>query len=108
MLDVLHFFFEEDVNYSSGEQAEAHGKIRSNMYSTLYGVEYKYASHAINKSGNGFDNSTISEPLDADEPENLPDPFNPREKAVIPFSPATKFDPDAAKPFGDILDNPLG
>jgi hypothetical protein len=114
MLDVIHYFFEEDMNYSTGEQAEAHGKVRKNLYRSMYNREYRYAAHSM---GNGkttyggteadfnsaeFDSSV---PTEAEAPVSV---FNPRASQTKAYTPSTNFNPDAAKPFGEVLDQPLG
>jgi hypothetical protein len=105
MLDVIHFFLEEDsTNVSTAEQAEAKDAIRVSIYRTMYGMEYKYAS---SKSNNNH-LSNLDEPFGDDDDMPVPvDPFA-KSNAVKPFVPATDFNPDAAKPFGRALDAPLG
>lgn len=83
MLDVLHFFFEEDSRYSTAEEAEAVSKLRSTVYGVLYGTTYKYAS----TSSPGTSSSSMD---------------------VKPYIPPTEFDPDSFQPFGSVLDSPLG
>jgi hypothetical protein len=104
MLDVIHYFFEDDLVAASGEQAEAKSETRSVVYRTLYGTRYKYA---LSKSGG----NTYS------DGSNLPDdgyfgdldPFDPSENNVRKqFVPASEFDADSPLPFGRVLDAPLG
>jgi hypothetical protein len=104
MLDVIHFFFEEDsTNVSTAEQAEAKNSIRVSIYRTMYNMEYKYGS---DKSNNNFSN--LDEPFGDDDDMPVPvDPFS-KSNTIKPFVPATDFNPDAAKPFGRVLDAPLG
>ena len=109
MLDVLHYFFEDDLNYSTPEQAEARDKMRSSLYGQLYNTTYKYSS------GAGSSRSTAtSRDFDIDDeitPVNLKerkiDSFNP----AVPPKPHTAPTPvniNSAKPFGSVLDAPLG
>lgn len=89
MLDVIHYLFEEDMRYSSGEQAEAVGKSREILYRQLYDVEYIFAgatrssSSASSQSFNDFDNLQ---------------PFDPKNKVTKPYIPPTQFDPDSGLP----------
>lgn len=104
MLDVLHYLFEEDsTSIGTGEHLEARDAVRSQIYSTMYGTEYKYAAQPSSQV-QSFDN--IDDPLD----DEMPVPIDPFKKsgAIKPFRPATKFDPDASLPFGNVLDAPLG
>ena len=104
MLDVLHFFLEEDsTSMSTAEQAEAKDSIRKSIYGTMYKTEYKYASGNTNT---GLSN--LDEPFGDDD--EIPTPIDPfaKSNSVKPYTPATNFDPDAAKPFGSALDAPLG
>jgi hypothetical protein len=112
MLDVIHFFFEEDLNFTSGEQAEAQSKMRTEMYQTMYGVEYKYPM-AQSNTKQGFQTSATSnfdfEPEDeATMAAREIKPFDPLKPPTKAFVPATDFDVDSAKPFGTALDAPLG
>ena len=102
MLDVIHYLFEEDMRYSSGEQADAVGKTREIIYGQLYETEYvfktstnqsRYASGS--KSFNEFDNIA---------------PFDPKKKVTKPYIPPTQFDPDTGIPLGGsgLLEPPLG
>lgn len=102
MLDVFHYFFEEDALWSStAEHAEAKDAVRTEVYSGLYSRTYNYA--AAKSRQIDFDN--IDAPLD-----DMPIPVDPfeRSNSVKPYTPATDFNPDAQRPFGQILDAPLG
>lgn len=87
MLDVVHFFFEDDSRYSTAEEAEAVSEFRSTIYGVLYGTTYRYRVNS-SKSGKGSG-------LSADG-------------GVKPYIPPTEFDPDTGLPFGDALDAPFG
>lgn len=101
MLDVIHYFFEDDLNYSTAEQAEARDKTRDSIYAELYDSTYKYSR----KSSNGAYEPLSAEEMSAAE-EKMPEPFNPAQRPKAYVAP-TNFDPNAAKPFGNILDAPL-
>lgn len=102
MLDVIHVIFEEDyTNATSGEQVDAKNKIRKIIYREFYEKEYKHSS------------SSKTDYSDLEPEESKYDysdvvPFDPAKAERKPFVPSTDFDPDAALPFGKILDAPLG
>lgn len=109
MLDVIHYFFEDDLNYSTPEQAEARDKMRTSLYGQLYHTTYKYATGA-NSSSNA------SMPKDF-TPEDEIVPINLQERKVDSFAPATppkpyiaptNMNPDSSRPFGNVLDGPVG
>lgn len=85
MLDVIHYFFEEDSRFATGEQAEAVSMMRSTLYGVLYGQTYKYKVN-IDRSGSGGVMSDGSKP----------------------YIPPTDFNADSPLPFGSVLDSPLG
>lgn len=87
MLDVIHYFFDEDFRYGSAESAHMHGKVRQHIYKELYGVKYMYAL------GSSEDASSIRS---SDGTE------------VKPYIPPTEFDSETGIPLDGILDNPLG
>jgi hypothetical protein len=110
MLDVIHYFFEESVNFSTEEQSKAVDAVRTQLYQDLYGREYRYSNKSskpgFNTAGGGFD---FDEPEDADQPEEIK-PFNPRAVSTPTKSyfPATEMsDEDDANPFGSALDAPV-
>lgn len=84
MIDVIHYFLEEDLRYSSIEEMKMHEAVRGDIYQRLYGVKYRYVS------------GTGSNTTDFDGQE------------VKPYVPPTEFDPDSANPFGSVLDAPIG
>tara|TARA_B110000977_G_scaffold200698_1_gene292191 strand:- start:1887 stop:2225 length:339 start_codon:yes stop_codon:yes gene_type:complete len=87
MLDVIHFFFEEDSRYASGEEAEAVSKMRTQIYSGMYGTTYKYAvKSSSSKGASGF----------GDDME------------LKPYIPPTEVDIDSPQPYGSVLDAPIG
>lgn len=98
MLDVMHFFMEEDFSQSStAEQSEAKDKARELIYSSLYNRPYTLGKkrsnyQTANSSGEFYEDSSV-------------DPLKEPTKSFIP---ATDFNPNSPKPFGDVLDAPLG
>lgn len=100
MLDVLHYFFEDDLNYSTAEQAEARDRTRSTLYQNLYNSSYKYTvTRGAPKSFDEVDG------FDGPE-EKLPEPFSPS-STLKPYVAPTQFNPEATKPFGTVLDAPF-
>lgn len=97
MLDVLHYYMEEDFRVSSAEQAEARDKARSVIYTSLYNKKYKFKN-----SENTYSQDTASgyNEFVSDE-----DPLKGPTKSYVP---PTDFNPSSEKPFGDILDAPIG
>lgn len=113
MLDVLHFLFEEDNTYTSEEQMKSKLKMRESVYETLYDEPYKYKYGETKKNAAPVDYGVASSPTG--DLDNLPygeeglTPFKPREQQPTkPYIPPTTFDPEAPKPFGTVLDAPLG
>lgn len=88
MLDVVHFFFEEDSRYLSQEEVESVSATRTQVYETLYGVTYNYKVKSRGKT-----TSTSTGISDLDE--------------VKPYIPPTEFDPGSSNPFGSVLEAPL-
>jgi hypothetical protein len=91
MLDVLHYLFEEDIRFSTAEQAQAVDKGRQSIYQTMYGVDYKYAANSSSRS-NDFTPTASN-----DDFESIT-PFTPNKNAVKPYVPPTQFDPDMGLP----------
>ncbi len=85
MLDVIHYYFDEDFRYGSVEAAQLHSNVREQIFGVMYGRTYQY--------GLGR-NRTVG----ADGSEEL---------TVKPYIPPTEFNPDSANPFGGVLDAPL-
>jgi hypothetical protein len=86
---------------SSGEQAEARDAMRTQIYGELYKTYYKYGV----KSSKSTDFSALDDPYD-----DMPMPVDPMEKsfATKPYVPPTTFDEGSSRPFGSVLDAPLG
>ena len=103
MLDVLHYYFEENFSHVSLEHAQRISSVRESTYQSLYGVDYPYS---ITREAGG--NSQNIEDYDVEDLDSEPEEikvFNPKSK---PYTPPTKLNESAAKPFGSILDAPLG
>lgn len=104
MLDVLHYFFEEDVFYSTAEQADGRDRARQAIYRDFYNSSYAYASSRSSQDGQGvsrnFDNLSIDEEIT---------PFDPMQKQqpTKPFISPTPVNASSPLPFGDTLDGPL-
>jgi hypothetical protein len=103
MLDVIHYFFEEDMNHQTSEQAEAKSKTRTKLYMELYGVTYKFAQQTTN-------NMSINP--DDYETEDGPDmssthPFDPKNEPTKAYTPTSTFNPESSSPFGNALDSPM-
>ena len=86
MLDVIHYYFDEDMRYGSLEGAELHSNVRQQLFGVMYGKSYSY--------GVGR-NRTVG----SDGEEEL---------AVKPYIPPTEFKADSHDPFGGVLDSPIG
>lgn len=90
MLDVVHYFFEQDSRYSSAEEAESVSSMRTTLYRQLYKTTYRYPVKATANNSS----SASNEYNDLDE--------------VKPYIPPTEFNPDSYNPFGQVLDAPIG
>ena len=111
MLDVIHYFFEDDLVVSTSEQQQVRSDTRSSVYRTLYGTTYGYAiKSSSNSSSNMFAADGTSIPTDGFYGDDDITPFDPTSntpKPVKPFVPATDVDADSPLPFGKALDAPL-
>ena len=101
MLDVMHFYMEEDFSQaSSAEQSEAKDKARELIYKSLYNRTYTFGRSSkdyktANSSGEFYDDEEIV-------------PVDPLKEPTKSYVPATDFNPESSKPFGDLLDAPIG
>ena len=100
MLDVIHYFYEDDLNYASVEQAQMAEARRVTVFRQLYNEEYKYVSTA---TSNKFNNNGFAGQYDFDDPV----PFDPTKAPTKPYVPPTEMDADAMDPFGGVLDAPV-
>jgi hypothetical protein len=98
MLDVLHYYMEEDYNVSNQEQIDSRANVRKAIYKLMYSREYKFPNSKNNTQvyANGLAGDDFAEPVD---------PLKGPTKSYVP---PTDFNPDAQNPFGDVLDAPLG
>lgn len=87
MVDVLHYFFDEDMRYASFESAQMHGKFREQIYKSLYDQKYVYSI------GSG---------------EGSASTFSPDGTEIKPYIPPTEFDEVSGLPLTNSLDAPLG
>jgi hypothetical protein len=85
MLDVIHYFFEEDNSFISQEHAIITERRRIRLYKAMYEKDYAYA--------------VIEKP----EPTKSEDGIE-----LKPYIEPTEFNPDSMNPFGDVLDAPIG
>lgn len=96
MLDVIHYFYEEDLNYYTVEHAKLAESRRVAIYKHLYNVNYKYGTSgavAPNSAGGDFGDDL--------------EPFDPSNAPVKPYVPPTEMDADLSDPFGGLLDAPI-
>ena len=105
MLDVIHYFFEEDLIHSSSvEQIEAKSKVRSIVYRDFYEQNYKYGSEVNDYN---MSNEVFQDGLVGDEEDELK-PFDPTKAPIKPYFAPTNLDENSPKPFGKNVDAPLG
>jgi len=90
MLDIVHYCFEADA-LGEKEVQDAKAKMRSTIYSQLYGRSYTW--------GNGTREREFGTQELASGVSTL---------THKPYVPPTPVDAAAAKPFGTVLDAPLG
>lgn len=96
MLDVIHYFYEEDLNFSTPDQAKMVEARRVAIYRHLYEVDYKYKTQG----------SVTSSNAGGDFGDDLT-PFDPSKAPVKPYIPPTEVDADSYSPFGAVLDAPI-
>lgn len=100
MLDVMHVIIEDDLTSSqTGENSEVKSKMRTILYREFYDKVYQFST--------ATPDFNMEEPLDGYVEDEIK-PFDPKQQATKPFVPATNFDENSAKPFGKILDAPIG
>ena len=79
--------------------------MRSTIYADLYGTTYRYAATS-STSSTGLEN--LDDPLGDD----MPVPIDPMKKsfeaATKPYIQPTAMNETAVRPFGSVLDAPLG
>ena len=106
MVDVIHYFFEEDMNFSSAEQVEGRSNTREQIYSTMYNRPYKYATKSNKKTETQFSDYEL-EAFDGGPQIADVKPFDPMKPPTKSYTPPTVFDPSVANPFGGTLDAPM-
>ncbi len=110
MLDILHYFFEEDYRTVSQDAALRISAVRETLYQSLYETNYPYAiaaSAGVAQNAYKYDPSDFADDEEFDTTNQLSDvkAFSP---AARPYTPANQPVANSPKPFGDILDAPLG
>ncbi len=100
MTDLLHYFLEEDMRYTSAEEAESVSGYRSQLY-LLYGKTYRYGKSSGSQGGRAY------VPKNSSDNFNFDDPIMASTETK-PYVPPTDFNPDSAMPFGSVLDAPIG
>jgi hypothetical protein len=85
----------------SEEQYESLRGVRSAFYKSMLGIDYLWMPEIKRdpKTGAVINTSTSSQPQYSGDP--LP-------SSRKPYVPPTQFNPESKKPFGDLLDEPLG
>lgn len=106
MLDVIHYIFEEDLTFSTGEQADAQTEVRKSLYRELYNKNYNYnRGSRKSKNANGFDD--IEGLMEEETPVVPVDPVKESQK-VKAYTPPTNLNAESPLPFGNVLDAPIG
>jgi len=104
MFDITHYFFETD-NLGTKEEQDAKLDMRRMLYRDLYDRPYSWMEGASTGSGKGKNaGGQAAQDFGTQEVGGAPT----KQLSHKPFVPATPMDPSAAKPFGDLLDAPLG
>lgn len=114
MLDVLHYFLEEDLYVRDKGETASKSVTREKLYREFYGHEYKYAYRGFeDEDGESASYSTSPTQIDGYETDFATQElrsikaFNPKENPAKPYVPPTDFDGTATIPFGNLLDAPL-
>jgi hypothetical protein len=108
MLDVVHYFFESDA-VGEKEEQDAKRKLRGVLYNQLYDRPYTWGADETGgthefgtqetASGEMFSSSQL---LTRDTVDGAPGLTHK------PYIPPTPMDASSPKPFGNLLDEPLG
>jgi hypothetical protein len=106
MLDVIHYYFEQDHRYSTFEEASFKDQFRSSIFKNLYESEYAFGQSNEDTPDYTNQDTDLDAPLEINQ--EVIEPFNPRAKSVKGFIQPTNLNENSAKPFGSILDEPLG
>jgi hypothetical protein len=103
MLDVIHYFFEEDIRNLAKEQIDHNNYVRDSIYKNLYEGKYKRV-FAKTRSSNSYD---FDEELSAEDMPEKIKPFNPRSEKTKSYMAPTPVFNNSDKPFGNTLEEPL-
>lgn len=106
MLDVIHYFYDDDNRFGGYDEAKIVSGFRDAVYSIMYKTEYKFKMSDSDSDIKDFDAMEFDGPLPEQKEEPIV-PFNPRASNVKPYTPPTEFKEDSSKPFGSVLDAPL-
>lgn len=106
MLDVIHFFFEQDFGLPTQEASSRVSIMRETLYENMYNTKYKYAIDN-QKTASESITYTDEDVKEANEASQLSD-INPFKPATQGYTPATIVNPTSPKPFGNLVDAPLG
>ena len=102
MVDVLHYFFEEDyLVASTAEKASNVTRFRKNLYKNLYEKDYNYGyddSQSSPRASSNFESE--------DDEDFAVEPFDVS-SVTKPYVPPTE-PMGGTNPFGDLLDGPVG
>lgn len=110
MLDVAHYFMEDDFSATSSEQSEARSRMRTILYESFYKIDYKYKVSSSGRSHN-FDLGPPLDDLTAQDNDDIR-PFDPSNggggsSSPQPYTPPTPVDANSPLPFGKLLDPPM-
>ncbi len=103
MLDVIHYFFEEDIRNLAKEQIDHNNSVRDSVYENLYDGKYK----RVFTRTSGTKSYDFDEELSAEEIVQPIKPFNPRAEKTKNYIPPTPVLSNPEKPFGTVLEEPL-
>jgi hypothetical protein len=106
MLDVLHYFFEEDFTYVSDENMTFNEVFRTNVYKEFYKKEYQYVRDRESSSGLDSLEGPLNDDISDVSQEKI-NVFSPREKSAKQYVPPSEMTDDDARPFGSVLDSPI-
>jgi hypothetical protein len=108
MLDVIHFYLEEDFSSPSSEAAKLKSATREHFYREMYGLEYQFKIKDDTYKTKNFDVEDLPwDNEDQDGPDEDIKPFNPKKQPAKSYVPATPVSENSSLPFGGALDAPL-
>ena len=93
MLDVVHYYFETDT-LTDKEMSDAKVKMRQTIYSQLYERPYTWGNVGV-----GADREFGTQEVSSSGGERL---------THKPYVPPTPVNANSARPYGGVLDAPLG